>query len=177
MDRFQTPTALDEQQHGLVFTPRGFEVKPSNLAALFRAIGNVLEALVKFHSASWMHRDVRWANVAKRRDGSDGWLLVDFTDAAHSPQLSDNARHLMQEEHAPEIRAADSHSVEAGIWSVGHLIASSDVGEWFVVEARADFVRELMRGIPSDRPNAQDALERLHQLEHELPHFSPPKAR
>ncbi|KAK1941788.1 hypothetical protein P3T76_006852 [Phytophthora citrophthora] len=70
----------------LIFTPRGQETKPTNLVDLFHALSNVLQALVRLHTASWIHRDIRWPNVMKNRENS--WFLIDFMDAAQSPRLS-----------------------------------------------------------------------------------------
>ncbi|DBA02858.1 TPA: hypothetical protein N0F65_006648 [Lagenidium giganteum] len=93
----------DQNAMRLVFKPRGQEKRPANLVELFHALANVLQALVKLHAASWMHRDIRWPNVIKSRDGDNSWFLIDFMDAAQSPQVSPSGNHLSQAEHAPEI--------------------------------------------------------------------------
>ncbi|ETI54453.1 hypothetical protein L914_02588 [Phytophthora nicotianae] len=72
----------------MVFTPRGIDTKPANLKELFGAIGDVLAALVMLHDASWMHRDIRWANVMRRRNGSNSWFLIDYMNVEQSPAVS-----------------------------------------------------------------------------------------
>jgi aminoglycoside/choline kinase family phosphotransferase len=78
----------DQNAKRLIFKPRGQERRPANLVELFHALTNVLQALVKLHAASWMHRDIRWPNVMKSRDGENSWFLIDFMDATQSPQVS-----------------------------------------------------------------------------------------
>ncbi|GMF09120.1 unnamed protein product [Phytophthora lilii] len=115
---------LDHADHNakrLVFKPRGREVRPAYLGEVFHALANVLQALVKLHAASWMHRDIRWANVIQNCE-DNSWFLIAFMDAAPSPQVSSSGNHLNREEHAPEIFASDSHSTVVDIWSVGLLI-------------------------------------------------------
>ncbi|KAF1324654.1 Crinkler, partial [Globisporangium splendens] len=153
----------------MVFIPRGTDTKPSSVEDLFHAIRDVLSALVKLHEASWMHRDIQWSNVVKRRDSSDSWFLIDFVDAAESPQYKPSGRHLSQEEHAPEIHNSDHHTTAVDMWSVGHLIQTSGrsvYGSWHDLgEERTAFMRRLMHDDTSQRPTAAEALEQLTQLE------------
>ncbi|ETL94768.1 hypothetical protein L917_07341, partial [Phytophthora nicotianae] len=112
----------DKNTMRLIFKPRGQERRPANLVELFRALANVLQALVKLHAASWMHRDIRWLNVIKSRDGDNSWFLIDFMDAAQTPQLSPSGNHLSEAEHAPEIFSDGIHTTAVDVWSVGRLI-------------------------------------------------------
>ncbi|KAF1330065.1 Crinkler, partial [Globisporangium splendens] len=92
---------------------------PSSVEDLFHAIRDVLLALVELHESSWMHRDTRWTNVIKRRDGSDSWSLIDCVDAAPSPQYKPSGRHLSQEEHTLEIHNGDHHTTAVDVWCPG----------------------------------------------------------
>ncbi|KAH9148386.1 hypothetical protein AeRB84_008250, partial [Aphanomyces euteiches] len=75
---------------------------PKNVTELLQALVSVLEALVVLHSMGWMHRDIRWANVVKKKESSE-WFLIDFDDAAKSPKQNNPSEHLTRQEHAPEI--------------------------------------------------------------------------
>lgn len=151
----------------LKFEPRGIEIKPSSLSELFCALRCVLEALVKLHQALWMHRDIRWSNVMKRRDDAVTWFLIDFVDSASSPQPTLRGRVLSKNEHAPEI-FVDSveHTTAIDIWSVGYLIETSGVfSSWNDWGPRAQFFEHLVDYDPLQRPNAEEALKTLNALE------------
>ncbi|CAK4438237.1 unnamed protein product, partial [Aphanomyces euteiches] len=154
------------KENTLVFKPRGEERKPANLVELFQALVNVLEALVKLHAASWMHRDIRWPNVMKRLD-ANSWFLIDFMDAAKSPQNGSSDFHLTKEEHAPEIFQDNGHHTTAvDVWAVGLLIRKSRIDEWNDKgKERTKFLNDLMQEDPLKRPTAQEALAQLRQLE------------
>ncbi|KAH9104952.1 hypothetical protein LEN26_000452 [Aphanomyces euteiches] len=94
---------------------------PKNVTELLQALVSVLEALVVLHSMGWMHRDIRWANVVKKKDSSE-WFLIDFDDAAKSPKQNNPGEHLTVQEHAPEIFEDGSHTTSVDIWAVGNLI-------------------------------------------------------
>ncbi|KAF1316992.1 Crinkler, partial [Globisporangium splendens] len=159
----------DEPTRRMVFIPRGTDTKPSSIEDLFHVLRDVLSALVKLHEAAWMHRDIRWPNVIKTRDGSGSWFLIDFVDAAPSPQDAPSGRHLSQEEHAPEIHSDDQHTTAVDMWSVGYLIETSGVRvyeSWYdLYGERTEFVQQLMHDDPSQRLTAAAALEQLLQLE------------
>ncbi|ETM47996.1 hypothetical protein F441_22449 [Phytophthora nicotianae CJ01A1] len=161
----------DKNTMRLIFKPRGQERRPANLVELFRALANVLQALVKLHAASWMHRDIRWLNVIKSRDGDNSWFLIDFMDAAQTPQLSPSGNHLSEAEHAPEIFSDGIHTTAVDVWSVGRLIQTCGgevYGSWYDTgRERTQFLELLMHDDPSRRPTAVAALDRLHQLEQE----------
>ncbi|GMF10582.1 unnamed protein product [Phytophthora lilii] len=89
-------------KRSLSFEPRGTMVRPSNLLELLGALRDVLQALVALHGLGWIHRDIRWPNVIRQREG-DSWFLIDCADAATSPQPSFSGQHLSRDEHAPEI--------------------------------------------------------------------------
>ncbi|EGZ05517.1 hypothetical protein PHYSODRAFT_307775 [Phytophthora sojae] len=148
----------------LVFGPRGSSVKPSTLAEVLCATRDILEALVKLHSISWMHRDIRWSNVVKIcGNNSESWFLIDFMDAAESPQDAESAKHLSRSIHAPEMFTDPTHTTAVDIWSVGRLLKS--VGDiWGDSGDRDAFVRELMHELPTQRPTAKKALARLKEL-------------
>ncbi|KAG2917842.1 hypothetical protein PC116_g15762 [Phytophthora cactorum] len=118
-----------------------------------------------------MHRDIRWPNVIKSRDGDNSWFLIDFMDAAQSPQLSPSGHHLSRAEHAPEIFSDGSHTTAVDVWSVGRLIQTcGDVvyGSWYDTGREwTQFLELLMHDDPSRRPTAVAALDRLRQLEQE----------
>ncbi|TMW67229.1 hypothetical protein Poli38472_012345 [Pythium oligandrum] len=147
-----------------VFEPRGEKTRPATLSELFIAIRQILEALVVLHAASWMHRDIRWPNVMKHRDGS-GWFLIDFDDAVENPQQHQTGRLLSKEQHTPELSSGDgSHTSAVDVWSVGYLIDRSRVS-WSDRLCLSDFTTWLMNEDPSRRPTAAQALEKLLHLE------------
>lgn len=159
--------STDASKWSIVFEPRGTQTKPSTLLELFGALRDVLEALVILHSASWMHRDIRWPNVMKRRDDSATWFLIDFVDSAESPQDSPCNLNLSKEEHASELAGNCGHDTAVDIWSVGRLIVTSggDVyGDWYDLGERTTFREHLMNEDPLKRPSAQNALDQLEQL-------------
>jgi len=94
-------TSVDLHHNQLIFQPCGDDKKPSTLAQLFRVLTDILQAVTKLHAASWMHRDIQWANVIKHHDGSGLWFLIDFMDAAKSLQLAATGQHLSHDKHAP----------------------------------------------------------------------------
>ncbi|KAH9085748.1 hypothetical protein Ae201684P_005451 [Aphanomyces euteiches] len=159
---------VDPNEAHFVFIPRGQARKPVNLEELFHALTNVLQALVKLHTVSWMHRDIRWSNVIMNHNDNT-WFLIDFMDAAPSPQSSPSGNHLSKVEHAPEIFIdGGSHKTAVDIWSVGFLIGTCEDNvcqSWYDLGGkRSQFHRELMDADPSKRPTAAAALDRLGQL-------------
>ncbi|KAL3662985.1 hypothetical protein V7S43_011928 [Phytophthora oleae] len=160
-------TALRFQKKSLVFEPRGTDKKPSTLLDLFTALRDVLEALVALHRLGWIHRDIRWSNVTRQRN--DGFLvLIDFADAATSPQPSSTGQHLSVEEHAPEIFVENGkHTTAVDIWAVGFLIESCGLerGKWQDSAERSSFCEWLMAKDPTARPSAEGALAELVALE------------
>ena len=148
------------------FEPRGTMVRPSNLLELFVALRNVLDALSVLHRELLIYRDTCWSNMIKRRD-CDAWFLIDFADAAISPQHFPNGEHLSKEEHAPEIFVSGSiHTTAVDIWAVGYLIETSDV-QWDDFARRTAFTKRLLQEDPTRRPTAEEALCDLAKLEEE----------
>ncbi|KAL7685709.1 putative protein kinase [Plasmopara halstedii] len=146
------------------FEPCGMMVKPSNLLELFVALRFVLEALIVLHRELVIHRDIRWPNVIKRRD-CDAWFLIDFADAAISPQHFPNGEHLTNEEHAPEIFVSGgTHTTAVDLWGVGYLIETSFVN-WGDLSQRTAFVKRLTMKDPNARPTAEQALSDLVELQ------------
>ncbi|KAF1317911.1 hypothetical protein FI667_g14364, partial [Globisporangium splendens] len=83
-----------------------FEVPAHHLQQVYAVLREHEVPNVDLHGAGWMHRDVQWSNVIKRRgDSSGSWFLIDFEDSAPSPQDSRRGCNLSKEEHAPEIFA------------------------------------------------------------------------
>ncbi|KAL8020732.1 putative protein kinase [Plasmopara halstedii] len=155
-----------------IFEPRGTMMKPRNLLELFVALRNILEALVALHRESVIHRDIRWSNVIKRRD-RDAWFLIDFADAATSPQRFPNGKHLSTEEHAPEIFVNGSiHTTAVDIWAVGYLIETSGV-RWDDLARRTAFAKRLMQKDPTRRPTAEHAFRDLKELQQEVTQEQP----
>jgi len=92
---------VDINHNQLIIQPHSDDKKPSMLAKIFHALQDILQALTKLHTASWMHCDIQWANVIKHHDGSGLWFLIDFMDAAKSLQLAATGQHLSHDKHAP----------------------------------------------------------------------------
>ncbi|KAG6941366.1 hypothetical protein JG688_00018704 [Phytophthora aleatoria] len=157
-------TELREQKRTAVFEPRGTMARPSNLLELFDALRDVLQALVALHRLGWIHRDIRWSNVIRQR-GCGSWFLIDFVDAATSPQPSSSGQHLNKEEHAPEIFVENGvHTTAVDIWAIGYLIETSGV-KWWDLADRSSFYRLLITKDPASRPSAEEALRDLVGLQ------------
>ncbi|GMF23782.1 unnamed protein product [Phytophthora lilii] len=150
------------------FEPRGTMVKLSNLLELFDALRDVLQALVALHDLGWIHRDIRWSNVIKQRDG-DSWFLIDFADAATSPQPSSSGQHLSRCEHAPEIFVDNgTHTTAVDVWAVGFLIETVGTHvRWQDLAGRSAFYERLVAKDPAKRPSAEEALADLLVLKEE----------
>ncbi|EEY65442.1 Crinkler (CRN) family protein [Phytophthora infestans T30-4] len=159
---------VDSDQLRLTLKPRGIEMKPCSLSELFVALGNVLEALVVLHRNGWMHRDIRWSNVIKHIDRVE-WFLIDFADAAQSPQKYPSGDHLTHDEHASDIfMEGGSHTTAVDLWAVGYLVKTSKIErEWTAEPERALFLDRLMNPDPSARPTADEALQLLSRFERE----------
>ncbi|KAI9979396.1 hypothetical protein PInf_030371 [Phytophthora infestans] len=159
---------VDSDQLRLTLKPRGVEMKPCSLSELFVALGNVLEALVVLHRNGWMHRDIRWSNVIKHIDRVE-WFLIDFADAAQSPQKYPSGDHLTHDEHASDIfMEGGSHTTAVDLWAVGYLVKTSKIErEWTAEPERALFLDRLMNTDPSARPTADEALQLLSRFERE----------
>jgi hypothetical protein len=152
--------------HELTFKPRGLEMKPCSLEELFIALECVLTALEVLHKAGWMHRDIRWPNVMKYKGSNPGWFLIDFADAASSPQTFPSGTHLSRAGHAPEIFVeGGEHTTAVDMWNVGRLIDEWD-GQmvWQFSPARNHFMVSLLHSDPTKRPTAAQALKQLEQL-------------
>ncbi|OWZ03968.1 hypothetical protein PHMEG_00024216 [Phytophthora megakarya] len=107
--RLYAITRVHDDVDAIELGPRGQESRPENLAELFHALANVLQALVKLHAAGWMHRYIQWPNIIKSCD-DNSWFLIDFMDAAPSPKISPRGPRLSRAKQAPEIFRDDSHT-------------------------------------------------------------------
>ncbi|KAF1333221.1 hypothetical protein FI667_g2797, partial [Globisporangium splendens] len=109
----------------------------------------------------------RYPNVIETRDGSGSRFLIDFNDAAQSPQDAPSGRHLSREEHAPEIHNDDQHTTAVDMWSVGRLIQTSGTTvyeDWYDLgRERSAFMEQLMHADPSQRPTVVKAVPFLKE--------------
>jgi Protein kinase domain len=175
--------SANSRKFELKFKPRGNDIRPSTLDELFLCLLDIFAALVELHKLSWMHRDIRWSNVMKRYGCSNSWFLIDFMDAAESPQCHDCEEQLSQEEHAPEIFGNSNHTVAVDIWSVGYLIKSSNCKWCDLGKEQSDFLNLLMDSDPSKRPNAKNAQKKVRHFKMQYENQSletrekPPKKR
>ncbi|OWZ15496.1 Crinkler (CRN) [Phytophthora megakarya] len=144
---------LNLEEGRVMLPPRGITVKPENLLELLGALRDVLQALVGLHHLGWVHRDIRWSNVIRQRNGIS-WFLIDITKAATSPQPWSCGRHLSAEEYAPEILR--------GCWL---LIETSRVSGWVDFGDRASLKDRMMAKYPKARPSAEEALAVVVKLE------------
>ncbi|KAK1946168.1 hypothetical protein P3T76_001721 [Phytophthora citrophthora] len=115
-----------------------------------------------------MHRDIRWSNTIKRIDCIE-WYLIDFADAAQSPQKYPSGDHLNREEHASEIFVeGGTHTIAVDLWAVGYLVKKSKIEEeWITEPQRALFLDRLMNTEPIARPTAHEALQLVSRFERE----------
>ncbi|KAJ8526014.1 hypothetical protein ON010_g15170 [Phytophthora cinnamomi] len=131
-------TDLHLSKRAAIFEPRGTIVRPYSLLELFGAL---------------------------RQRERNSWFLVDFVDAATSPQPSTSCQHLSEEEHAPEMFVENSvHTSAVDIWAVGFLIETSTV-EWHDLTGRTSFYKRLFAEDPAARPSAVEALRDLMELQ------------
>ncbi|KAH9095997.1 hypothetical protein Ae201684P_010201 [Aphanomyces euteiches] len=133
---------------------------PKNVTELLQALVSVLEALVVLHSMGWMHRDIRWANVVKKKESSE-WFLIDFDDAAKSPKQNNPSEHLTRQEHAPEIYEDGSHTTSVDIWAVGNLIFRWNHSRPEVLD---NFGLRLVDENPEKRPKAGEVLKKIKAM-------------
>ncbi|ETK94767.1 hypothetical protein F441_02308 [Phytophthora nicotianae CJ01A1] len=127
---------VDSDQLRLTLMPRGIEMKLSSLSELFLALWNVLKTLV-VHRNRWMHRDIRWSNVIKQI-GHVEWYLIDFADAAQSPQKFPQLRSLDARRTRYIYFVEDgSHTTVVDLWVVGYLAKTSKIErEWIADSER-----------------------------------------
>jgi serine/threonine protein kinase len=156
----------------MIFEPCGWCKKPSTMNELFHALHDICKALIKLHAASWMHCNIQWGNVIfKQRDNAtNSWCLIDFMDAAESPQPKSNGQHLSCSNHAPEIFSQDTHTTAVDIWSLGYLITSSGYELshiWKSGKDRTAFLNSIMHQTPAQQPSVSTTFQHLQKLEQE----------
>lgn len=137
----------------IVLSPVCVEVLPTSEAELRDAVRNVLSALCAFHTAGFVHRDVRWPNILR---SSGTWLLADFelsaTAGAHLP-----ANAIADVFLPPEVLAGNApYGAPGDIYCVGRLLDS--VGLDDLTGAARSLSERCCRVDPLDRPSASTAL-------------------
>jgi hypothetical protein len=164
------------------FAPVGRSYLPENFEELLDALICVTKTLVSLGKLGIMHRDIRWANVFHALDDSSGnkersftreWVLFDFEYAALAPQEAFPALTLTSANHAPEMVLKDDeeingckpHDMAVDIWGLGFLMqhAEVDIPESHAADM-AIMKWSCLQANPSDRPTADQCLERLEVL-------------
>lgn len=162
-----TPNAiqvLEKKQVGnglwrLKIVPVCIEHLPCDEAQLKEAIRAVLMALAYFHSAGFVHRDIRWPNILLDPVNGPTWRVCDFELAARDGDPL--AAGLIAAEHLPpEISHSSPQYTAAGdVFCVGRLLYT-----WATktdVELSPDavaFAAALCVNDPTKRPTASAAL-------------------
>ncbi|KAJ7970055.1 Kinase superfamily protein [Quillaja saponaria] len=154
-----------EKDLGLVFKPRGCQIKPINCDQLVEALKYVTKALVALHDLSFMHRDLSWDKVMKGCDRENEWFVCGFDEAVGAPQLYPHMQAVVEmarNNHAPEM-GRGLHGVKVDVWGVGYLIKTCGLA------GMPKMLRELQNRCldqnPEQRPTAADCYHHLLQLQ------------
>ncbi|ESW24360.1 hypothetical protein PHAVU_004G124000 [Phaseolus vulgaris] len=154
---------FSERELALSFKPRGCRVKPGNCEELVEALKFVTKAMVALHDLSFMHRDLKWEKVMRRRDREE-WFVCGFDEAAGAPELKGHVSGA-RGSHAPEMERG-LHGVKVDVWGVGNLIRTCGLGG--VPKMLRELQNRCMEQNPEQRPTAADCYHHLLQLQSSL---------
>ncbi|KAJ7975621.1 Kinase superfamily protein [Quillaja saponaria] len=157
-----------EKDLGLVFKPRGCQIKPTNCEQLVEALKSVTKALVALHDLSFMHRDLSWDKIMRGCDRDNEWFVCGFEDAVGAPQLYPHMIAVGEVEpgrHAPEMVRA-LHGVKVDVWGVGYLIKACGLA--VVPKMLRELQNRCLDQNPEQRPTAADCYHHLLQLQSSL---------
>lgn len=168
-----------EKDLSLIFKPRVItKMKPTNYEELIEALKNVSKALVALHDLCFMHRDICWEKVMKKRttdhDGetttttaAGEWILCGFEEAVGAPQINPygEATAAASGRHAPEMERG-LHGVKVDLWGVGFLIKTC--GLIGIPKMLKELQNRCMDQNPEHRPTAADCYHHLLQLQSSL---------
>lgn len=158
--KFATRVVLGKQlkngMHILEIRPVGFPEAPQSLEELRVALRCVLTALAELHQRGIVHRDVRWPNILKYRDG---WILSDFEMADFVGSVLPPG--AIASAHLPPELQSDSgacYGSEGDIFCVGKLVEDWRGAEPLPADVR-EWSRRLMNADPKQRPSARQLLD------------------
>lgn len=156
-----------ESDLGLVFKPRGCKFKPANCDQLVEALKFVTKALVALHDLSFMHRDLGWDKVLRRRDRENEWFVCGFDEAVGAPQIYPHGvvGEAARLRHAPEM-GRGLHGVKVDVWGVGYLIKTCGLPG--VPKMLRELQNRCLEQNPEQRPTAADCYHHLLQLQSSL---------
>ncbi|CAK9318321.1 unnamed protein product [Citrullus colocynthis] len=169
-----------EKDLALVFKPRVCKLRPTSYEQLIEALKNVSKALVALHDLCFMHRDICWEKVMKKRsdfdEGEDNeetrrvkgeWILCGFEEAVGAPQIYpyEEASTAASGRHAPEMERG-LHGVKVDMWGVGFLIKTC--GLIGIPKMLMELQNRCMDQNPEHRPTAADCYHHLLQLQSSL---------
>lgn len=169
-----------EKDLALVFKPRVCKLRPTSYEQLIEALKNVSKALVALHDLCFMHRDICWEKVMKKRsdfdEGEDNeetrrvkgeWILCGFEEAVGAPQIYPygEASTAASGRHAPEMERG-LHGVKVDMWGVGFLIKTC--GLIGIPKMLMELQNRCMDQNPEHRPTAADCYHHLLQLQSSL---------
>lgn len=160
-----------EKDLALVFKPRVCKLKPTSFDQLIEALKHVTKALVALHDLCFMHRDINWEKVMKKRgdveeqeSGIGEWILCGFEEAVGAPQIYPHEA-ATSGRHAPEMERG-LHGVKVDMWGVGYLIKTC--GLTALPKMLTELQNRCMDHNPELRPTAADCYHHLLQLQSSL---------
>lgn len=158
-----------EKDLALVFKPRVCKLKPTSYDQLIEALKNVTKALVALHDLCFMHRDICWEKVMKKRNDDETaggeWILCGFEEAVGAPQIYPYGEAAASGRHAPEMERG-LHGVKVDMWGVGFLIKTC--GLIGIPKMLKELQNRCMDQNPEHRPTAADCYHHLLQLQSSL---------
>jgi serine/threonine protein kinase len=146
----------------VIYRPVLSQTLPLTMKQLRWALECILRFLVEFHTAGFVHRDIRFPNVLRTASGS--WALVDFEMSAASDTISPR----MERGHLPpESRTDDStYSTAGDIWQVSRMVKTwSEVKKLGITDkSLLTLLNEMAAEEADKRPSAAAALNRLRLI-------------
>lgn len=144
---------------------------PQPLPVILWAVRQTAQALATLHASSWVHGDVKPANIFISQQGHV--TLLDLGFARHTGTLNPSVFMGTPQYAAPETTDHDAAPAMAAsdVSSLGKVLLESlawttpTIRNQAVLEPVADLVVEMIAQSPAERPTASDVATRLLRLE------------